>query len=188
MLVRAETRLGRGDAAGGRQSLEEAVTADPTLVVAALRLATLYEQTGSFDDAERQYRRVLAVQPANVAALNNLAYVLAVRQKSPAAALPLAEKAHALAPASASVIDTLAWVQHLLGHDGIAQQLLTDAMRRAPKSAEIHWHAAVVAAASERQTEAAAALRAALLLDPSFDTREDVRALKARLIAGGWYK
>ena len=166
---------------GAREVLEEATATDQTLVVAELQLALLYQQEARYDLAIERYRRVLAKQPNNVAGLNNLAYALAVHRKLPAEGLPLAKKAHALAPSSASVIDTLAWIEHLLGHDATAEQLLTEAVRRAPGNAEIRLRAAIVYAASDKSADAAAALTAALQLDPELEKREEVRQLKARL-------
>jgi hypothetical protein len=83
------------------------------------------------------------------------------------------------------VIDTLAWIEHLLGHDTIAGPLLSDAVRRAPRNAEIRLHAAIVYAASGQAANAAAALKAALLLDPELEKRDDVRRLKGQLASGG---
>ena len=181
LLVRAQTRLAYGNTMGARETLEQATAADPTLVVANLQLAQLYEQDARYEMAIERYRSVLAKQPDNVTALNNLAYALAVHRKLPAEGLPLAKRAHALARSSASVIDTLAWIEHLLGHDGTAGPLLTEAVRRAPRNAEIRLHAAIVYAAAGQSTDAAAALKAALLLDPELEKREEVRQLKARL-------
>jgi uncharacterized protein (TIGR03790 family) len=185
LVIRGESRLAHGNATGAREALEQATAADQTLIGAELQLALLYEQAALFDAAAERYRRVLALSPDNVAALNNLAYMLAVHRKLPAEGLPLAKKAHAAAPSSASVIDTLAWIEHLVGHDDIAGPLLSVAIRRAPRNAEIRLHAAIVYAASGHSANAAAALKAALILDPELEKREDVRRLKGRLTSGG---
>jgi predicted protein tyrosine phosphatase len=79
------------------------------------------------------------------------------------------------------VTDTLAWIEHLVGHDNIAGPLLADAVRRAPRNAQIRMHAAIVYAASGQSANAAAALKAALVLDPELEKQEDVRRLKVRL-------
>ena len=184
LVIRAETRLARGNATGAREALEQATAADQTLAGAELQLALLYEQAALFDAAAERYRRVLALAPENVAALNNLAYMLAVHRKLPSQGLPLAKKAHAVAPSSASVTDTLAWIEHLVGHDNIAGPLLADAVRRAPRNAQIRMHAAIVYAASGQSVNAAAALKAALVLDPELEKQEDVRRLKSRLTSG----
>lgn len=57
-------------------------------------------------EAEQRYRQVLAFQPKNVQALNNVAYMLSKQNKP--GALALAEQAAQLAPANAAVMDTLA--------------------------------------------------------------------------------
>ena len=67
---------------------------------------------------------MLAADPNDTVALNNLAYALAVRKGQPAEALGYAERAFTLTRGSATVADTLAWVQHLLGRDREAAQLL----------------------------------------------------------------
>jgi uncharacterized protein (TIGR03790 family) len=184
LVIRAETRLARGNATGAREALEQATAADQTLAGAELQLALLYEQAALFDAAAERYRRVLALAPENVVALNNLAYMLAVHRKLPSEGLPLAKKAHAVAPSSAPVTDTLAWIEHLVGHDNIAGTLLADAVRRAPRNAQIRLHAAIVYAASGQSGNAAAALKAALVLDPALEKQEDVRRLKGRLTSG----
>jgi Tfp pilus assembly protein PilF len=188
MLVRAETRLGRGDVSGTREALEQATNADATLLGAELQLGVLYQQAKMFDAAGDRFRRVLAATPNNVSALNNLAYLLAEQGKSLDEAEPLARKALALAPSSGPVMDTLGWILHLKGQNKLALPLVTDAIRFAPKNAEIQLHAAIVYAATREFRLAVTALKTALQLDPAFDSREDVRQLKKRLTAAGWWK
>ena len=120
----AETRLATGDNAGAQRALEQATEAMPSLAGAQLQLGLLYEQAEEFTRAIERYRLVLKVEPNNAAALNNLAYGLAVRQSSPQEAKPLAEKAVALAPNDPNVADTLAWIEHLLGNHAVAAKLI----------------------------------------------------------------
>jgi uncharacterized protein (TIGR03790 family) len=124
LQVRGQALLGRGDAAGGRAALEEAVQLAPRFVAGWLQLAGLDEQEDRIDAAIDKYKRVVLVQPNNFVALNNHAYALAVRQKMPAEALPLARRAAAQAPDDFLVLDTLGWIQHLLGDDAGAAQVL----------------------------------------------------------------
>ena len=53
-------------------------------------------------------------------ALNNLAFDLAVHGDHPDEALPFAERANELVKGNPALLDTLAWVQHLLGRDAEA--------------------------------------------------------------------
>jgi Tfp pilus assembly protein PilF len=59
--------------------LLEAVTKKPKSVVLKMHLADLYDKRGQYDKSAEQYRKVLADEPNNVVALNNLAWLLATR-------------------------------------------------------------------------------------------------------------
>jgi uncharacterized protein (TIGR03790 family) len=183
--LQAEARLARRDQAGGMEALQRATTLAPGVAGLQLQLGILLDQAGQYDGALERYRRVLALQPNSVIALNNLAYGLAVRKDLPADAHPLAKRAVALAPTDPTVIDTLAWIEHLLGNDDVASKLLTEALRRGSRNAEIHFHAAVVYAARNAWAAAATQLKAALQLDPALENREDVRQLRSRIQAAG---
>jgi len=182
-FVRAETRAMRGDAAGAREALEQAVAADSRFTAARLALAGRLELAGEFDKASAQYRSILKYAPNEPVSLNNLAYSLAIRENNPAAALPLAERAASLTPAAPAVRDTLAWVQHLLGRDGEAAKNISLARDGAKANAEIRWHAAVIFAAINDQKQAAAELEAALQLDPTLSNRTELQDLRSRLNA-----
>src|SRR4029078_5916000 len=115
--VRAETLFARGDKAGARNALEEAVKSAPAAIVFVAILAQLEESDGLYPAAIGRFRRIIEIQPTNVLALNNLAYALAVRSNLPAERLPLAKQAAALAPQNGDVLDTWAWIEHLVGND-----------------------------------------------------------------------
>jgi len=144
-------------------------------------LAQLEEQLGDDEAAIAQYRRILEVQPANVVVLNNLAFALAVRHNAAAEALPLARRAVGLAPRSGSVLDTLGWVEHLLGNHSAAARLFEQAIQLEPGQAEIRLHAAIVYQADGKADRAAAELKEALRLDPALETRDEVRQLRERM-------
>ena len=135
--MKADARQARDDREGARLALEEAIAAEPRLTAAQLRLASLYEERADYDRAIERYRIVLQQDGANVMALNNLAYALAVRKGRPADALAFAEKAWSLAQGNVSIADTLAWVLHLNGNQGDALKLLQTAARLAPAHAEV---------------------------------------------------
>lgn len=118
---------------------------------------------------------------ANVIALNNLAYGLAVHRKAPAEALPLAKRAASLAPLSASVLDTLGWVEHLLGNHSVAAKILADAIKLDPAAPETRLHASAVAEALGDRTNAEREVKEALRLNPSLEQRDDTRQLRERI-------
>src|SRR5262249_27777348 len=133
--VLAATYQAKGELDTARRLYEEAIAIAPTYASAHAQLAMIYDQEGSHDLAIEQYRRALELQqppvrpefirvanspalPLQIVALNNLAYDLAVHKNAPAEALPLAEKALRLLDHDPNLLDTLAWVEHLLGENG----------------------------------------------------------------------
>ena len=155
---------------------------DPKLVASHLMLAGEYEAQKDYDKAIERYRTVLAVYPDNVVALNNLAYGLAVRKGQPTEAIGYAERAMTLSGGrSPEIADTLAWVQHLVGRDREAAQILEPLVKVAPAQAEYRLHVAVVYAALGRLKEAVTELSEAVRLDPELEKSDEVRALRARL-------
>jgi uncharacterized protein (TIGR03790 family) len=181
MVVRGETLIGRGDRANARRVLEEAAEAGPTLAQPSILLAEIHQSSGEMDMAAERYRRVLAIQPNNSVALNNLAYDLAVRQKKPAEGRPLARKAQSVAPNEPTILDTVGWIEYLLGNTAEATKLLVQAARGAPLNPEIRLHAAFALASQGARAAAAAELSNALKLNPAYEKRSDVQELKGRL-------
>jgi tetratricopeptide (TPR) repeat protein len=51
----------------------------PRSVVLLMHLADLYDKRGRYDDSAKVYQQVLKEEPKNVVALNNLAWLMAVR-------------------------------------------------------------------------------------------------------------
>jgi uncharacterized protein (TIGR03790 family) len=180
-LLLAETRLMRNDPAGTRAALEEAVEIAPDLAHIQLQLALIYERTGEHDRALDRYRHALRVQPDNIIALNNLAYSLAVREDAPDEAHPYARRAVSLQPKNVTLIDTLGWIEHLLGNHKEAVRLFTEAVRLGTKNPEIHLHAAIAFEAAGDRAAADTQLKQALALHPALVDRDEVRALRGRL-------
>ena len=180
ILLRADARLARDEGANIEPLLRRAVEVEPRLTIASLRLAAMHEARAEFDQAIEQYRAVIAVEPQNVVALNNLAYALAERKQQPQEALPLALRAYRLSQ-TPDVGDTVGWVQHLMGDNQAALPWLEQAAAAAPNSVEILIHAAIVHAAVNDLTKARQRLEAAEKLDPRIGTRPDVQKLRTRL-------
>ena len=123
-------------------------------------LASTAMQNKDYKDAAQRYQDILKKQPNHFETLNNLAWILG-ELKDPAA-LSYAEKAYALAPTNAGVLDTYGWL--LVTGDGGKRgiELLTDAATRAPQAVEIRMHLAKALiksgdkAGAKRELEAAA--------------------------------
>jgi uncharacterized protein (TIGR03790 family) len=180
-LLRAETLFARDDKAAARALLEEATDADPALAGTHAQLAAMYEEAGDYAKATERYRKILALNPDDVFATNNLAFLLAVRANAPTAALPLAERARKLAPNSPEAADTLGWILVLLGRPAEAIPVLADAMNGAPKSGEIALHLARAYVDTGSMAEARTLFDKALALDPTLAGSPDAARIKQAL-------
>jgi uncharacterized protein (TIGR03790 family) len=179
--LRGDVLIIRGDSAAARSAYEEATAQAPQIAPAQLQLALMLEQSGQTDAAIDRYRRVLAYDAANVLALNNLAYRLAVDRKKPSEALPLATQAVKLAPRDPMVLDTLAWVQHLSGDHAAAVKTMALALRGLPANVDVRLHAAAIYAASGARAVAEDQLEAAIKLKPSLAGSAEVEQIRLQL-------
>jgi uncharacterized protein (TIGR03790 family) len=181
LTVRASVVIGLGDRAAGRRQLEQASEQAPNAAHLHLLLADFHTSAGEFEAAADRNAKVIALQPNNVAALNNLAYDIAVRQKKPAQALPMARKALSLTKGDPVVLDTVGWIEYLLGNNAEAARLLVQAARGAPGNAEVRLHAAIALASQGARGAASAELAEALKLDPALEKRPEVVDLQKLL-------
>tara|TARA_R110002111_G_scaffold133190_1_gene198997 strand:+ start:2347 stop:4983 length:2637 start_codon:yes stop_codon:yes gene_type:complete len=110
----------------------------PRSLAAHLARAEWLITNGQETAATGHYDQVLARQPNNVAALNNLAWIL--REENPDRALKLALQASELAPNSPAVLDTYGWVLHLAGNHAEAKTAIEKALELAPGNTEIEVH------------------------------------------------
>ena len=179
--LRGDVLMMRGDRAAARAAYEEATAVSPQIAPAQLQIALSLDGSGQLDAAIERYRRVLMYEPANALALNNLAYRLAVDKKKPSDALPLATQAAKQAPQDPTILDTLAWVQHLLGDDAAAVKTMAAALRGAPANVDIHLHAAAIYAANGARAVAEDQLAAAIKLKPSIEGSAEVKQLRQEI-------
>ncbi|MFC5429547.1 tetratricopeptide repeat protein [Paraburkholderia denitrificans] len=127
------------------------------------------EKTGHFDVMEAQLRKLIKAQPDNPQAYNALGYSLADRNLRLQEADKLVEKASALAPDDAFIMDSVGWVKYRLGDNADAIKLLRKAYSMQP-NAEIGAHLGEVLWKNGDQDGARAAWREAHKLEPDNDT------------------
>jgi putative PEP-CTERM system TPR-repeat lipoprotein len=125
-----------------------------------------------------QLESVLAKQPGNAMALNNLAW--SYQQEKDKRALPTAEKAYQAAGDNPTIMDTLGWILTEQNQLERAVPLLLKAAELAPKMGDIRYH---YAAALHKQGNKALARQEleAALAGPAFAGVEDARALLAQI-------
>ncbi|MEO8935193.1 MAG: tetratricopeptide repeat protein [Burkholderiaceae bacterium] len=123
------------------------------------------EKIGRFDVLENAMRNVIRVRPDNAQAYNALGYTLADRNERLDEAKALIEKANALSPDDASILDSLGWVQYRLGNNGDALANLERAYKLR-NDAEIAVHLGEVLWISGRSADAERAWREASAKEP----------------------
>ena len=123
------------------------------------------EKLGRTEVLESAMRSVIRVRPDNAQAYNALGYTLADRNERLDEAKALIEKANALSPDDASILDSLGWVQYRLGNNGDALQSLERAYKLR-NDAEIGVHLGEVLWVSGRRADAEKAWREASAKEP----------------------
>jgi putative PEP-CTERM system TPR-repeat lipoprotein len=163
----------------GFRTLKSWLTNHPDNVPVSLFLAETLMAFKKDEEAIAVYDKVLDQVPNNMMALNNLANLLSDRD--PKRGLKFAERAYAVAPADADVIDTYGWLQLKNGNTAKALELLKKAFEIAPDSAEIHYHLATVMAKSGDKIQARRELEKLLSAQKSFSSRKEAEALLQQL-------
>jgi tetratricopeptide (TPR) repeat protein len=127
--------------AAARKALEIAPTERPDMMEAALiTLSSAQERAGDPKGSEDSLRRILAKDPNNATALNNLGYFLVERNERLTEALQLIQRAVRANPTNSSFLDSLGWAYFKLGKLDEAERHLTEAARRNSTSATIQEH------------------------------------------------
>ena len=95
--------------------LRRVLAHDPNSLPAMNRLAMLLQITGRFEESTVLYQRVLELEPDNVIAINNLAWVMCEKQGKYQQALELAQQGLRTAPNYIDLIDTRGVAYYKLG-------------------------------------------------------------------------
>ncbi|MBA2732013.1 MAG: tetratricopeptide repeat protein [Acidobacteria bacterium] len=124
-----------------RKALELAPAERPDMIEAALiTLSSAQERAGDPKGSEESLRRILAADPDNATALNNLGYFLIERNERLPEALEMIQRAVRANPTNSSFLDSLGWAYFKLGKLDLAERHLTEAARRNASSVAIHEH------------------------------------------------
>lgn len=145
--------------------LSEASQKRPDLVVLSIKLAAIWIRQGRFDEAEALYRRILVGSSENSEALNNLAWLLALRDQSKSEeAIALINRAIDLQGPSASLIDTKGVILIRGGRIKDAIDELKKASIAAPRNPNLQLHLAWAQQSDGKMEEARQAFQKAVTL------------------------
>lgn len=122
-------------------------TATRLLYADTLRIA------GNLNDSEMVYRELIAEQPDNVVAINNLSAVLLNRQDV-SEAIELAQAAYQLAPKNPAVADSLGWALASANRAKEGLPYLRQAAKYLPEEAEVQLHLATALVQLGEEVEA----------------------------------
>ena len=100
----------------------------------------LEERQKHYDEAEAQFRKLLAIDPNNALTLNYLGYMLADRGVRLNEALSMIKKAVELDPQNYAYLDSLGWAYFKLGQYSVAEENLTKAVARNNTDPTVHDH------------------------------------------------
>jgi tetratricopeptide (TPR) repeat protein len=166
-----------------REYLQQAISRSEESVRLQLVAGEIAYRAGLYEFAEARFRRVFALDPGSAVGHNQLAWTLAEKLHRPAEALPLAKTALRLAPDNPNSIDTLAWINHLLGDDLEAVRLYGPFLKALPTSAPTLCRMAVVHEKVGRKDAAAELYEKALSISDEFpdapSAEEALRVLRA---------
>ncbi len=174
-LMEAELRQQDEQDAGELEVFARGLAAYPDDLALLYSRGLAWERRDRIDHAEADFRRILVIEPDNVAALNALGYTLADRTTRYQEALELIDRARTAVPDDAAIIDSYGWVLYRLGRN--AEALVE--LRRAftlQKDPEIAAHVAEVLWVMGQKDEARRYFDEARKLDP--DNRSLLRALE----------
>ena len=114
-------------------------TPDEKEMIHFMRGAML-EKTNKFDQAEAEFRKLLAINPNSTSGLNYLGYMLADRGTHLNEAVDMIKKALEQDPQNGAYLDSLGWAYYKQGKLAEAEENLKRAQERTPKDATIHDH------------------------------------------------
>lgn len=138
-------------------------------------LAHAYKNTGETGNANAQYERVLAQEPENFIAANNLAWNYF--ESGDSRAEEMARRAYVVRPDIGSIVDTLGWILVKKGslEEGIA--MLRNASELGSGQPDIRFHLAAGLVAAGQTTEAKTILQEILAIEDEFSSRDEAESL-----------
>ena len=163
------------------EALSEAAKLNPKDFELQTNLGTALQQTGNAEQAKVAYRTVLASQPENPIAANNLAFLLAQQGRDLDEALRLAQGLTAKSPGNPNYADTLALVYLKKGSTDAAIHILTGLTTGSNCSAICRIHLGMAFSSKGDTSSARNQLELALHNQPTIEQQTLIHNLLANL-------
>lgn len=168
LVMEAQLLADNGRPADGYQLLADALQKNPDNTALLYESALLAERLGKMDVVENNLRRVIKLKPDSAHAYNALGYSLADRNQRLDEASALIDKALAMAPGDAAILDSKGWLNYRRGDLPAAAELLQKALA-IRYDVEIAAHLGEVQWQMGRQDEANKTWNDALKLAPDHE-------------------
>jgi len=162
-----------GDDAGAEKSLDDALAQQPDFSLAALLYGQTYEERNNYEQAEKMYRRAIAIQPAHTDARFALGSLQLHRGQSEdpkylPQALETFRQMTEADPSSPDGWSSMALVLVSMGRLADAEAMCRKAVARAPKDPAVYDNLAAVLERENKDDEAVADWQKSLILSPQY--------------------
>lgn len=147
------------------------------LVKLGMALSTI-EEPG---EARTLYEKILRLEPGNIIALNNFAFLKAEDGSDLDGALTMAQRAKQQAPNSPEVSDTLGWIYIKKNLPDEALRILTEVVRKSPENPIFRMHLAQAMFQKGDRPGARTELNKALKSNPSKMVEGQIRGLLQKI-------
>ena len=174
----------RGDVDASLQTYLDAAQNNPKEPTFYLLSGSIYEKKGDWDRARQMYQKVLAVQPDNPVASNNMAYVMLQQGGNVDMAFEMAQKARRQLPENASSADTLGWAFYHKHVYTSAIDLFREAVKKEPDNALFNYHLGLAYAKNGQLPLARQQLDRVSRMKPNSSEADDLRRALAEASKG----
>ena len=178
----ADLDIAEGKLDAARQYLSALLPSDSRDGAVRGKLAVVEMSAHNYSAAMEHYQKIVALDPRNILALNNLAYLLTDFKQQPDEALKYAQQAKELSPEDAAADDTLGWTYYRKGIYSMAVRHLETAVKREP-NARRQYHLAMAYLKLGDQAKSRQMLDAALRLDATLPEAAAAKQLLAEAAA-----
>jgi tetratricopeptide (TPR) repeat protein len=164
-----------GQPAEGEKLLEQWLKTKPNDVIVRHQLALVQLNGKRLKESAKHYHVLVRANPKDLAAYNNLAWLLG-ELKSPEA-IATAEQAYKLNSENPAIQDTLGWILVNAGQSQRGLDLLKKALAKVPDASEINWHFAAGLAKSGDRARAKQELESLLARGKAFPQEAEAKRL-----------
>jgi tetratricopeptide (TPR) repeat protein len=180
-LWESNRSAGMGELKTAVDFYKKAATITPENPGLLVKLGMALEELELPQEARPYYETVLKVEPGNIIALNNYAFIKAEEGSDLDGALTMAQKAKQQAPNSLEVSDTLGWIYIKKNLPDEALRIFRDLVKKAPENPIFRMHLAQAMFQKGDRPGARQELSQALKNNPNKTVESQIRSLLQKI-------